>query len=282
MLDDANVAVYPVDVLGLVPGTTANNIQKLNSTVIRTGGGEGGVGARSAQLDAVNNGTLVDPTVGRQQTMRFLADTTGGQPFYNSNNLADLFRRAAEDAGQYYTLGYYTKEGGKPGWHKLSVKVRGEGLKVRARPGFFFKKSGGDSDAVRQADELMAMQSDLAFTSVPIRGEWQQIEPEGNQRNVHFLLSVPPGVPFIDSDHNNHISLDFRAVVMNDKGGMAATIGQRFETNLPSEGLAQIQTKGLDYANVLTLPPGQYRVHFVVRDNLRGTLGSVIAPLKVE
>jgi len=33
---------------------------------------------------------------------------------------------------------------------------------------------------------------------------------------------------------------------------------------------------------VLTLPPNTYTVHFVVRDNLRGTLGSVVTPLKVE
>jgi VWFA-related protein len=282
MLDDANVAVYPVDVTGLTPGPGANSIQSINSAAVKAGGAEGGVGARSAQLAQVENGSFVDPSVGRHQTMRFLADTTGGQPFYNSNNLSELFRRAADDAGQYYTLGYHTKETGKTGWRKLSVKVKRDDVKVRSRPGYFFTKSGGDDEPVRQTQELMAMQSDLAFTSVPIRGQWQKIEPAGDQRKVHFLLSVPAGVPMIDADHNNHISLDFRAFVMDASGQAVAKIGQRFETNLNPEGMAEIQGQGLDYANALTLPPGQYKAHFVVRDNLRGTMGSVVASLKVD
>ena len=86
----------------------------------------------------------------------------------------------------------------------------------------------------------------------------------------------------IDADHNNHISLDFRAVVMSEGGQGVAEISQRFETNLPPEGMSEIQNKGLDYANALTVPPGKYRAHFVVRDNLRGTTGSVVTPLKVD
>lgn len=282
MLDDANVAVYPVDVLGLVPGPSANSLQSINSAAIKAGGPEGGVGARTAQLNQVENGSFTDPSVGRHQTMRFLADTTGGQPFYNSNDLGDLFRRAADDAGQYYTLGYHPKDTGKVGWRKLSVKVKRDGVKLRSRPGYFFKKSGGDEEPVRQAAEMMALQSDVAFTSVPIRGQWQQIEAEGNQRKVHFMLSVPAGIAMIDGDHNNHISLDFRASVLSDSGQAAGTLGQRFETNLNAEGVAEIQSKGIDYTNILKLAPGQYRVHFVVRDNLRGSLGSVVASLKVD
>lgn len=153
---------------------------------------------------------------------------------------------------------------------------------MRSRPGYFFTKVGGDDESIRQAQELMAMQSDLAFTSVPIHGQWQKIDPAGDQRKVHFILSVPAGVPMIDADHNNHLSLDFRAFVIDGNGQAVAKIGQRFETNLNPDGVAEIQGQGLDYANVLTLPPGQYKVHFVVRDNMRGTMGSVVAPLKIE
>lgn len=284
MLDDANVAVYPVDVLGLVPGPSSNNLQAINSAAIKAGGPEGGVSARSAQLAQVESGSFVDPSVGRHQTMNFLADTTGGQAFYNANNIADLYRRAADDAGQYYTLGFRARETGKIGWRKLSVKVKRDGIKLRARPGYFFQKSGGDVEAVRQAQEMMAMQSDLSFTSVPIRGQWQQIQPDGNQRKVHFLLSIPAGAATIDTDHNNHISLDFRVWVMDENGSLLpdAKLGQRFETNLPADGVAEIQSNGVDYTNSLTLPPGKYKVHFVVRDNLRETLGSLVTPLKVD
>jgi VWFA-related protein len=286
MLQDANIAMYPVDVGGLVQGVSANNLQSLDSAMIRSGGADGGVGTggggRQAGLEAVNNGSLVDPTVGRQQTMRTLADMTGGQAFYNSNDASGLFRKAGEDASQYYLLSYYTHDNGKKGWRKLAVKVRQDNVKVRGRTGYFFSSVATEAETTRQADEMMAMASDLDFTGLPVRGEWQEVTPAGDQRTVRFLLSIPAGVPSIDTENGNHINFDFRAMVMDSKGQIVAKIGQRMETKLPPDGVTQIQTKGLDYINEFTLPPGSYRAHFVVRDNLRGTLGSIVTPLTVQ
>src|SRR5262249_3056592 len=106
MLGDANISVYPVDIGGLLPGASAYNIQTLNSASIRAGGAEGGVGARSQQLSAVDSGAFIDPTAGRHETMRQLADKTGGQAFYNSNDAPGLMREARLDAAQYYMLAY--------------------------------------------------------------------------------------------------------------------------------------------------------------------------------
>lgn len=283
MLTDANIAVYPVDITGLATGATANNLQTLNTTVIKSTGAEGGVAARSQGLQALEGGQFTDPNVSRQETMRQLADKTGGQPFYNSNDGAELFRRAGADAGQYYTLAYYTKDTGKYGWRKLNVKVKRDGVKVRARSGYYFsdpKKFSDPNTALR--DLKMSMKSDLSFTAVPLKGEWLQTEPAGDQRKVHFVLSIPPGVPAIDSDHENHVSLEF-LITANDKTGKeVANISQRLDTKLKPDGVDQIQNRGIDYVNILTLAPGDYKVHMIVRDNLRGTLGSLVTPLKVN
>jgi hypothetical protein len=214
--------------------------------------------------------------------MRQLAEMTGGQAFYNSNDGAELFRRAGEDASQYYILAYYTKEIGKNGWRKLSVKVPRDGVKVRARSGFFFTNAATEPEPTRQAQEMMAMVSDVSFTGLPIQGRWEQPEAAGNQRKMRFLLTVPPGVPFVDAENQNHLNFDFRAVVMDANGQVAGKIGQRLDTNLAADEAEKIRTAGLDYLNEFTLPPGRYVAHFVVRDNLRGAMGSIVTPVKVE
>jgi VWFA-related protein len=284
MLLDANIAVYPVDVGGLTStgAATANTIQSINSASIQTGGGEGGVAARSNQLALNESGAFVDPAIGRRETMHTLADMTGGEAFYNSNDLTELFRRAAEDCSQYYMLSYSTSNAGKVGWRKLSVKVRKDGAKARARTGFYYRPAGANADVARQTEEVLAMTSDLSFTALPLNGRWLKTEPAGDQRKVSFTLSIPPGIPMIDADHDHHISLDFRVVVTDSNGKTAGNIGQRMETNLAPNDVKQIQDQGLDYANQLTLPPGQYKVHFVVRDNLRETVGSVVTSLHVQ
>jgi VWFA-related protein len=283
MLSDANISVYPVDIGGLLPGVGANTLQTINTNALRiNNSNEGGVAARSGQMEDVRSGAFLDPVVARQETMRQLAEMTGGQAYYNSNDGAGLFRRAADDSGQYYLLAYYTKDTGKPGWRKLNVKVERDGVKVRARSGFFFSNAATESDAARQSEEIMAMTSDLSFSTLPIQGQWDKPQPAGDKRKVRFLLSVPPGVPFIDADNQNQLNFDFRVVATDANGKVAATIGQRLQTNLPADEAEKIRKAGLDYANELTLAPGQYKVHFVIRDNLKGALGSIVTTLKVE
>jgi VWFA-related protein len=283
MLADANVSVYPVDIGGLVPGANPNNMKAISSALATSSSSnDGNAAVRSKQLDGVDSGAFIDPNSARHDTMRQLADMTGGQAFYNSNDVSGLFRLAGGDAAQYYMLSYYTKSTAKAGWRKLSVKAHRDNVKLRARSGFFFHDPGSEPETARQADEMMAMVSDLDFTAMPLTGVWKEVEPAGNNRKAHFLLSVPAGVPSIDNEHQNHINFDFRAVALDSNGRVVAKLGERLETNLPPENLAQIQSRGLDYANSLTLAPGQYKIHFVVRDNLKGTMGSVVVPLKVE
>lgn len=282
LLQDANVSVYPVDVSGLVPAGTANNLQSLGTGMMRNSTAEGGVAARTGALGGLESGRFMDPIEARHETMRQLADITGGQAFYNSNNGAELFRRAAEDSGQYYQLAYYAQETGKPGWRKLSVKVDKSGVKVRSRDGYFFHNPENDSESMRSAEEIIALDSDFAFRGLPITGVWQQVEKLGNQRKVHFQLSIPAGVPLIETDKENHISFDFRVSANAPNGKQAAILGQRLDSHLKKDAVDEIQSRGLGYANTLTLDPGRYMVHFVVRDNLRGALGSVVVPLTVE
>jgi hypothetical protein len=179
-------------------------------------------------------------------------------------------------------LAFYTKDIGKLGWHKIDVKVHHEGAQIRYRTGFFVTKDMKNPESTRQADELMAMTSLLPFTSLPINGQWQQVEPAGAKRKVHFALSLPPGVTQIDTDHENRINLDFLAVARNASGDEVARVSQQLDRKLPPAGVTQIQGNGITYTNVLTMPPGQYNVSIVVRDNLSNRMGSVVAPLKVD
>ncbi|MGH9702848.1 MAG: VWA domain-containing protein, partial [Candidatus Acidiferrales bacterium] len=115
-LQDANIAVYPVDVSGLI-GTinatkaadtfsksVANNLATANSS------GEGGVAARSMAMEGYEAGMTQDPIQAKHDTMRNVASWTGGEPFYNSNDLESLFRRASQDSSQYYLLTYSTSD----------------------------------------------------------------------------------------------------------------------------------------------------------------------------
>jgi VWFA-related protein len=72
-------------------------------------------------------------------TMRLqaLADLTGGRALVNTNDNAPGFKRIVEDNTRDYLLGYAsTTRADKGVFRKLDVRVKRQGLTVRARKGF--------------------------------------------------------------------------------------------------------------------------------------------------
>jgi hypothetical protein len=172
--------------------------------------------------------------------MKTIAEMTGGREYYNNNNIGDLFRRAANDSGRYYLLTYYTSSAGRTGWHKIDVKVRKEKVQVRSRDGFFLTKE-------------MAVTSALTFATLPLSGVWQDVEPAGDKRKVHFSLFIPAGATAIDTDHDNHVNVDFLVVARDLKRKDVTTFSQQLNEKLPFAGVSRIEEHGLTYINTLTV-----------------------------
>jgi acylphosphatase len=49
-----------------------------------------------------------------------------------------------------------------------------------------------------------------------------------------------------------------------------------------AQALALVKREGVVFKYFVQLPAGEYKVHFVVRNNLNGRIGSVTAPLTVN
>jgi VWFA-related protein len=259
MLADAQISVYPVDARGLVvffPGPDVSRIQGLSSF----------------------NQALFEAS---RETMVGFAEMTGGRAFYNRNDLDLAFKRAVDDSASYYMLGYYLDKNAKPGWHKLKVKLKKSGEQVRARNGFFVTAPDRQKEAGK-LDLQMAMASPIDYTGVPLTVRWENAQPAGSKRKVHFALTFPPNSNIVDTSANNHVNLDVLLIARNSVGKPADQFSQRIETNLKPDGAQTFAKEGLNYGNDVMVPPGEYSVRFVVRDNLTGRLGTVTAPLRVS
>ncbi|MGH9703983.1 MAG: VWA domain-containing protein, partial [Candidatus Acidiferrales bacterium] len=249
-LEDADIAVYPVDVGGFGATARAMTAGPISDTAGPSGSGN--IHARSASLSSFEAGLATDPIQARHDTLRQMAELTGGQALYNSNDLEDLLRRATQDSTQYYLLAYSIGEKEKEGWRKLDVKVHHEGVQVRSRSGFFFSNAAADPESARQADEITALTSSLQFTSLPITATWGKTEPAGASRKIHFTIVIPPGAAEVDTEKENHISLDFLALATNPLGEESGKTTQRLDRKLPAAGATQIESNGITYANTLT------------------------------
>jgi Ca-activated chloride channel homolog len=81
-------------------------------------------------------------SAGQHPKMTFLQDLTqftGGAIYRieSTQNLGTVFLGILEEFRQRYLLTYVPGSALKAGWHRLEVRVKGRGLKIKARPGYF-------------------------------------------------------------------------------------------------------------------------------------------------
>jgi len=71
-------------------------------------------------------------------TMKEMAEQTGGKAFYNNNDLASEVQRAMEDSRMGYLLSYAPNNFREDGsFHKIRVRVSRAGINLRYRPGYY-------------------------------------------------------------------------------------------------------------------------------------------------
>jgi VWFA-related protein len=266
LLNDAQIALYPVDVKGLSVVTTP------------------GASVRNPGTNYSRN--MSWRNLDTQATLETFASMTGGRAYFNSNDLAKGFRNAVADSSQYYMLGYYLdRSRTKSGWRKLSVKVKRDHTEVRARSGFFVTNTTVDPGNSRSLDISSALQSPLDYTSLALVTRWAKIETgkDPGKKHVNYEVHLASDGLQIDTAEQNHLVLEFLALAKTAEGkAVDHPVGQQIDTHLSAEKFSVIQKKGVSYSGALDLAPGEYLVRFVVRDNLSGRMGSVSAPIKVE
>jgi VWFA-related protein len=116
----SNASIYSVDSRGL----TSFDDDDIESGDL-TGATGIGPGSSSEQLRLA------------QDSLRILADMTGGFAAVNSNDFGQIFERIVRDNSTYYLLGFTPTNNRRDGrFRKLSVRVSREDVMVRARKGY--------------------------------------------------------------------------------------------------------------------------------------------------
>ena len=110
----ANISFYPLDARGLVAFDAP-------------------IGPDKPPAPSVDAAMLRD----RYDALRTLAENTDGVAIINTNATSRGIERMIQDTGAYYLLGYYSTNTRLDGrYRKLSVRVKRNGVDVRARPGY--------------------------------------------------------------------------------------------------------------------------------------------------
>ncbi len=245
-LNEADVAVYPVDARGV---TVAAAFQADRNSM----------GKRSKPAKAFSGPDF------NYETLETLAVETGGQAFHHINDLSAAIREAAGDARVSYSLAFSPPAGTlDDSYHRLEVSVKRPDVKLRYRPGYVAARGAAAAPSLAEA-----VANPVALAGIGFAVHLDAVEG-GYKASVTIDAR---NITLEPKDGKWTGSLQFLVVV--GKVEQLTTIPLNF-----SEGMFhQIQEKGLVLGARVKTPPGTTGFSMGFRDIPSGTVGTLHVPL---
>ena len=232
-------------------------------------------------------GAFATPPSARQQTfstlstvltpiegLRQFAQLTGGEAFFNTNDIGAAIARAVEDSRLTYVIGYYTDRDEWDGkFRKIGVKVLRDGVEVRHRAGYLAIPPATPATQPR-ADAIMdALESPLEVTALPLSVSGKRIDGD----KVTLAIQFEPGTPLLEQRGSTwHGAVDIAIAQTLPTGKQTSEADLRIPLALDAATRAQLLEEGLRLTQTIVLRDGAHDIRVVARDVNSGATGSVI------
>jgi VWFA-related protein len=246
-LNNANLAVYPVDARGL----QTNVLSAANTTPknMARGGSSPGLPPPDRNYDA----------------MESVATATGGRAFHNLNDLASAIKTATSDARVSYALAFTPPSETLDGkFHELKVETKRSGVHLRFRKGYFAFPD------VPQPSLTEAITNPSAYAGVGITVNLKPVEKSMVAAAITLDARDITLTPAADGNWKGALQIlviggplpkELRPTAVN--------------VNLTAEGFAGVQKNGLVLTTKLSAPAGPYQYHIGIRDVPSGAVGTI-------
>lgn len=201
-----------------------------------------------------------------QSPLLFMADRTGGTAIYNTNDVGDGLTRVASDFGTYYSLGYLPGHSGDGRFHKIEVKAKRKGLRVRHRRGYRDKPL-----PARMADSTMSTLRygfDRNPLGISLRLGEQQAHERGNYL-VDLVVEIPMGkLTFVPQREFQEARIKLFVAAMDEDGDIAEVQEESVPIRLSLDEFEQARGANFNYSMKLLMRPGGHRIAIGIRDQV--------------
>jgi VWFA-related protein len=208
----------------------------------------------------------------RQETLLFMADETGGLASINTSNFTGTFAKIAEDFNNYYSLGYRPAFGGDGRYHKIEVKLKRKGLKVRFRDGYRSKTLETRTAENALGALMYGLQAnDLGIEVVlldPFTSEGKTLLPVEVRIPIGQITLLP---------HTGRSVGNVRvAIAVISEDGATSPVEQNLvPIEVPEKDLEIARGKFFVYSANLLMRKGRQKIAVSVRDEVSGSASTV-------
>lgn len=214
----------------------------------------------------------------RRETMRTLADQTGGKMFIDNNDISGALRTAVDDSRFTYVLGYYPSHGRWDGhFQDVKVAVNRHGVSVRHRPGYLALSKNPESPETpldREAGLKAAINSLLELTGIRMVVGVTPNMPAPGRLTLRLTID-PADVRLVEQEGHWRGLLDVAYVQQSSPQKPVEIARDRFNFDFSAETQEMIQKKGLIIEKELAMAASTYHLKVVARAVSTGACGSV-------
>jgi VWFA-related protein len=224
-----------------------------------------------------------------QNSLRTIANETGGFAAVNRNDFTDAFARIVRENSSYYLLGYYPTNDRRDGrFRRIEVRVKRPGLEVRSRRGYVAPRGRAPAEARNAKAESVALgvANEAMGSPVPISGVPITVFAapfKGTAPNAAVALAIEMDINQFRLTEGNG-TINGRAEVTfatTDRDGKPRGGGRHaVDITLKPDTLARTKERGLRVVSQVDLPPGRYQLRVAVGEE-GGRSGSVLYDLEV-
>ena len=281
----SNVSIYAIDPRGLTDmgdiGIELNSVPAGGTTDEARRATTGGL--TEQQVQSLGLRGLQNELRLQHNSLRTLAEETGGFAVINTNSFDATFSRIVQDNSSYYVLAYYPPNPKRDGkFHNIQVRVNRPGVTVRARRGYANPTREGqgagrqprepaDRRGARRARQSVAGERpDHAGVRGAVQGHGAEglgAARRGDARPRSAARRRGQGA----------------ALVLRDgcEGQVPGGSSDTVTLNLRPETKATIQRSGMRTLSRFELPPGRYQLRVVANELATKSVGSVLYDLDV-
>jgi VWFA-related protein len=258
-LNDMNVAVYTVDVRGVVLGPDDNAAADPNDLI-------GDVKAAREEV--------------RGDVLSVVAGATGGVSYRNTNRLDGPISQAIADRELVYALDYYPNHGNWTGkWHKLRVKTSRSGVRLRYRTSY--RATSPESPNAQEQREMLAS---LASSSLDYSGIHFNVEVQpGPPADPRFVLHVPAEEVQWSSQEGKMLGkVQIWFIQRRASGEDLATNTVQTDLRLAPDKYEEAAAHGVSLASDVKLSASAEKVRIMLLDENSGKIGTVDVPVDLK
>ena len=265
----ASVVIYTIDARGL----QATGLTPADNTAFNPVGDINSVSSdRSAHLFESQGG------------LNYLANQTGGFLIRNTNNISEGVGRVLDDQKGYYLIGYIPEHSsfravrGRRAFHKLGLRVKRAGLRVRSRSGFF-GLSDEEANPTNAGTQQIVKAITSPFASGDIHLKLTSLfghEPKAGSFMRSIMHIDAHDISFSDDEGGvRTATLEIIAFTFGSEGEIVGREARGYNLSVRSEGFQKLLDQGFIYAiNVPINKPGGYQLRVAVRDPRAERVGS--------